>query len=1116
MTKNLYSPSMLKKFLSCKYIIFNEVNEKKLGLKRREIGLSDALRMEKGNLHEERYFQELKRKHKKVIDLKELDITREEKFSKTLEYIKEGYDVIHGGYLKYQEWIGEFDFLIKATNQNSKLGNYNYEVADTKNSIRPKVDHVAQIAMYAYMLEPAQGVLSKNFYIILRDDNVEVVPLKYVNEFFKYNKDRYEKFLKNELDTVKPEKCSHCPICDWLDVCEKKWKDDDHLNQVGGINKNYIKKLVNVKIDTATKLANLDDDKKIEDIKPHISKRLITQAKLQKEYERTGISVHKIYEENINNKKGFNLLPRPSESDIFFDFESVEDHVYLGGLEYLFGIYYKENKKEVFKPLWGHNRNEEKKNLINFFIFLKEHFEKYPQAKIYHYGSYEVTALNKLTSRHNINNDLMAHYLIEKKFVNLLNVIRQGVQISENSYSIKNIEKIYGFKRKGDVKKASISSDYYAKWTETNDQKLLDEIESYNYEDCVSTLKLLDWLLKIKPKNTEWLVPEKENVEDREFETNLKNANELLKNLQTKDAELKQVMLDILGFFRREQKSEWREHYERLEKTNEELIDDLECIGDMTLVGEPEKKVKSFIYTYTYENQEHKLRQGKKVTVLNHFIEGKTITSTIEDLDHVNRIIKLKRGVSSGSLGSNISIGPSSPTGILDLEKCTYKFIGDLVNGTNKFKAIIEILKKEIPDIKGIKHGDKILKTDNFENELPKILLNLNQSYLYIQGPPGSGKTYQAGNAIIELIKNKKKVGITGNSHKVIHNLIKRVEEFAVEKNVKFKGLKAGRKDDPETVYESDFFETSSTKTKFTNAVDIEDNEYFLFAGTKFHFSSIDYDQKLDYLFIDEAGQLSISDLVAIGIVSKNIVILGDQLQLSQPIKGAHPGKSGLSILDYLLENIDTIPDTKGVFLNKTYRLHPLINNFASENFYESRLICREENKNRKIHFNKDCMIQSEGIHYIPMHHKDNTQICTEEGEVVKKLFKQIIGLDFTDIDDKKRKLTIKDILVISPYNAQVNYLLSILEKGARVGTIDRFQGQEAVVNIISFTSSDTDSITRNKEFFFSRNRLNVAITRAQCASILLLNPNLVDFYPTTIDQVKLLNNFYKIIGFRS
>ena len=255
--------------------------------------------------------------------------------------------------------------------------------------------------------------------------------------------------------------------------------------------------------------------------------------------------------------------------------------------------------------------------------------------------------------------------------------------------------------------------------------------------------------------------------------------------------------------------------------------------------------------------------------------------------------------------------------------------------------------------------------------------------------------------------------------------------------------------------------------------------------------------------------------MISLGGIAKNIVLVGDPQQLGSVISGNHPNKSGKSVLDYLLENKDTISSEKGVFLNKTFRLHPNINAFISPNFYENRLLADPNNINRKIEYRSDCMIESEGIHTILMDHTDRSQTSIEEYEVIKKLMKQLIGCKFTDYDKSQRKLTIEDILIVSPYNAQVNFLAARLDKGARVGTIDRFQGQEAPVSIISMTSSSVEDLPRNKTFFFNRNRLNVAISRAQCSSVILFNPKLLETAPNDYEEFKLINNFHKLLDYR-
>ena len=1119
--KNLYSPSMLKSYLSCKYTIFNEVNEKKLSLKKIELSKNDQLRLEKGNIHEKNYLKELRKKYKKVIDLKNSDLTNEEKVPKTIQAMKEGWEVIHGGYLKRGKWRGEFDFLIINKNLKSKFGDYSYEVIDTKNSKKPKTDHIIQLGMYTYMLEETQGVLPKRFTIVLKDMIEENVQVNQVNEFFKTHRENYEKFVSNGIDKTKPEKCEFCQICSWQEECEKIWIKEDNLNQVGGLTKVHLKKLLQLKIDTATKLSKQDPKKNLKGFREEISYKLITQAKLQKEYEKTNVPIHQPNPRNLNGIKGFNSLPEPSACDLYFDIESVEDHIYPGGLEYLLGIYYIENDKEKFKALWSHNKEDEKQNVINFFEFTKSHFEKYPSSKIYHYGSYEITALMKLTSLHKVKGIEYDQYLRSFKFVNLLNVNKQGLLISENSYSLKNVEKFYNFTREGDVQKGDVSQEYYSEWIETQDQNFLDEIESYNKQDCQSTYGLHKWLLKEKPSETSWFAPELQDnvIELKDWEVDMLAYQKKVEKSKIKNPKLKQLMSDIIGFYNREDKPAWREFFYRRTKSHEELMEDPECIGNMVLTGKPTPDKQSLIYSYKFEDQDFKLRKSKRVIIANNDDhEQKDSAGTIIDVDYKKKEVLLKRGKRSGILPSLLSIGPEKPRDATNLIKNTYRFIDTLINQETTYQSLINFLEKKHPKIKGTKEGDKIISSEEFEKEIPKIISNLENSYLYIQGPPGTGKTYQAANAILELLKQNKKIAITGLSHKVIHNLLQRIEKIAVDEQFEFKGFKRGNLEDDDTIFNGEFIKTYSKDPVFMDALKEKDTGY-IFAGTKFHLASSYYDQAIDYLFIDEAGQVSLADLISIGNIAKNIVLIGDQNQLGQPIKGTHPNDSGQSILDYLLEGRDTIPEDRGIFLNKTYRLHSTINNFISSNFYEERLICDEGTDKRIIHFTKKNKIKKSGIHYIEMDHKNNVQTSIEEFEVVRDLIKDMVGLEFDD-KGSKRKLTIEDFLIISPYNTQVNMLISKLEEAKiynpKVGTIDKFQGQQAPITIISMTSSDSDSLPRNKEFFFDRNRLNVAISRAQVASIILFNPNLLDNSPKDLNQIKLMNNFFKLLNYKS
>ena len=308
---------MLKSYLSCEYIVYNEKNEKDLKLIRKERSVSDVARLNKGNEHEKIVFNELKKKFKNITDIKNKKISREEKISETLKAMKEGVDLIYGGFLNYNEWMGEFDFLIKDPTIKTEFGGYGYEIVDAKNTTKPKTDHIVQLGMYSLMLEHHQKQMPQYVSIALKDNITERIKTSEIYEFFNYNKDKYEEFLQKKINKTKPVKCSFCSFCDWEEECEKIWIKEDNINQVAGINSSQIKRLAKLEIETLSDLAKQNPLKRHGDLRIETTSKLIEQAKLQHNYLKNNKRDLKLIENNPNLLRGFNLLPKPSDGDIF-------------------------------------------------------------------------------------------------------------------------------------------------------------------------------------------------------------------------------------------------------------------------------------------------------------------------------------------------------------------------------------------------------------------------------------------------------------------------------------------------------------------------------------------------------------------------------------------------------------------------------------------------------------------------------------------------------------------------------------------------------------------------------------------------------------------------------
>jgi uncharacterized protein len=380
-----------------------------------------------------------------------------------------------------------------------------------------------------------------------------------------------------------------------------------------------------------------------------------------------------------------------------------------------------------------------------------------------------------------------------------------------------------------------------------------------------------------------------------------------------------------------------------------------------------------------------------------------------------------------------------------------------------------------------------------------KAISNLRQSHLLVQGPPGAGKTYLSATAIVTLLKHGRRVGVSSNSHKAINRLLEEVSAHARDRKLPLRAVKKCSKE--------------AHQCHAPGVTNVDENEdvagdYNLIAGTAWLFARPEMDQTLDYLFIDEAGQVSLGNLIAMGLAARNLVLVGDQMQLAQPIQGTHPGESGRSALEFLLKDQATVPPERGVFLDVTRRMHPDVCRFISEAVYEGRLHSYPDTASRVLVLRSgaDPALKPSGLSFVPVTHAECRQKSEEEGARILKLFTNLLKQRWIDDEGAERLLTIDDILVVTPYNMQVNLLQAMLPAGARVGTVDKFQGQQAAVVILSMTASSAEDIPRGMEFLYSRNRLNVAVSRAKSLAIIVASPLLLEAPCSSVEQMGLVN----------
>jgi superfamily I DNA and/or RNA helicase len=388
-------------------------------------------------------------------------------------------------------------------------------------------------------------------------------------------------------------------------------------------------------------------------------------------------------------------------------------------------------------------------------------------------------------------------------------------------------------------------------------------------------------------------------------------------------------------------------------------------------------------------------------------------------------------------------------------------------------------------------------------NTANRIVLALEDSVFAIQGPPGSGKTFTGARMICELVKLGKRIGVAALSHKVIRKLLDDVVAAAHE--MSFEGVrcldrdKEGEESESVAVARVDNDEVwDALATGKANVV----------GGTSWLWSPEKAFESVDVLFIDEAGQMSLADVLAVSQVAKKLVLLGDPQQLERPTKGSHPDGAEKSALEHLLDGRKTIPADMGFLLPETWRLHPKVCGYTSEFFYDDRLRSHPISQSRVLEGHD--WLKGAGLWFVPVEHEGSRNSSAEEVEVVARIVEGLLKPNvkwFYSAGNSRRLKEEKDILIVAPYNAQVADLSARLPK-MRIGTVDKFQGQEAPVVIYSLTTSSPEDAPRGMEFLYSLNRLNVATSRAMTAVILVGSPKLFEPECRTPRQMQLANAF--------
>lgn len=1113
----LYSASDIVNYIECDHLTTLDLIDLETPLMRTADSEQAQLIQAKGYAHEADFLELLKVRYTSVIDINQVGNTREQKVAATIQAMRDGYEIIFQATLLDGCLIGHADFLRKVS-RPSELGDWSYEVLDTKLARSEKAKFIIQLGFYSAMVGKVQGLDPVQMHVILGDRTEVAYRYADYSRYLNLVTKRFLDRVKGKVLDTYPVPCEKCDQCKWSGLCEDQRFKDDHLSHVASISGLQVKKLQSAGVMTLEALGSLPAETRIPKMTAETIDKLHKQARLQLLARQSGENQLELLQQEDGVVRGFARLPRPDVGDLFFDMEG--NPLEEGGLEYLFGLYFFQNGKPEFKAFWGHNRAEEKLAFEAFMDFMTAWLRQYPVAHIYHYAHYEQTALKKLMSLHGTREAEVDNLLRLQKMIDLYKVVREGIRVSEPRYSIKNLEHFYLERRTAEVTNAGASIVYYERWKETGDSQLLKDIEDYNFDDVRSTYELQQWLLSLRPKSLPWAhsaghgvevdTPEVGVLTEEEkrlipYREKLIDALPMDRTAWGMREHLRELTYQLLDFHRRAAKPAWWAMFSRMEMTEDELLDDGECLAGLIPDSNnpPKLDKRSTIYTYIFPEQSSKLKTG----------DGATITQTCEGVrdlhvDEENRRVSFKRTNGKEPLPIHICLGPGMPVSTKALTEAVFRF-GDSINEDNgKYLAIEAMLSQSLPKIHGTEAGTPIVPINS--ESLPQIIeaiSNLDKSYIFVQGPPGTGKTYTGSHVIVALLKKGFRVGVSSNGHKAINNLLQGIVKVAKEQDYVFRGAKKSTNGKVDSHFDGDYIDDVFNNEEIWSSFG-EAYEYRLVAGTAWLFADSEMDQQLDYIFVDEAGQVALANLVAMGTSAKNIVLLGDQMQLGQPIQGVHPGRSGESSLEYLLNGMATIPPERGIFLGTTWRMHPNVCQFISDAVYDGRLKPEPNNAKQMLiisEYAHPALIPA-GIRYVPIEHDACSQRSQEEADLVLELMNSLLKQRYVDKRGLEHPMTLNDILVVAPYNMQVNLLKKVLPEGARVGTVDKFQGQEAEAVIVSMATSSGEYLPRFIEFLYSKNRLNVAISRAKCLAIFIANPALMTIRCSTPEEMALVN----------
>ena len=1048
------------------------------------------------------------------------------------------------------EFVGFADFLVRGADNR-------WIVQDTKLARHARVTALMQLAAYVDQLDQLGVPRSGHVELLLGDGTTSTHQTRDILPVFELRRARLRALIADrdlaagadgapiawgdDRGALRIMACGRCATCD-AEVVQHR-----DLLLVAGMRPVQRERLRAEAIDTIDDLASANRPPARMSADTFASLR--TQARLQLESPAGGTTAEPSVETTdappapaaptyeVFFPTALGALPRPDHGDLFFDFEG--DPLYIEGastdlgIDYLFGWV---DTREQYTPLWAHTFADEKRALETFLDFVNLRRTHHPAMHIYHYAPYETTHLQAMAAKYGVREADVDRLLRDGVFVDLYPIVRRALRVGSRSYSIKKLEPLY----MGDEVRTSD--------VQKGDDSIVRYVEAREFEEA-GTRRPLARSSTTSPTTTAMTASRRcasaiGSSSGRASPTCARPSTRprpsgctshpraprrwgALPTHETEEraAEALRLAAAAIDYYPREAKTFWATHFLRLQ----EPVSVWEETRDVVVVDADRSRILT-----DWHMPEGARTERRIVELRGELAPGTRLTTgsspfalydnpppfpaeshprwihaarTIRVVDLIDDGVIVEENAIQGFTWSvlPIALTPPSPPMAGSQQGAIDEWADAVIQAAPTFPTdpATDLLLRRPPRTGSGRlargSGDRVA-------DIVQTIADLDHSYLAIQGPPGTGKTYVGSHVVARLVAERGfRVGIVAQSHAVVENMLDRIVDAGLAKEHVAKATKGAP-----TGSESFTVIPKNGVAAFTG----EQAGGYVVGGTAWDLAHAGRIPRgsLDLLVVDEAGQFSLASTIAVSVAASRLLLLGDPQQLPQVSQGTHPEPVDTSALGWVMDGAAVIAEDRGYFLAETRRMRPEVAEPVSQLAYEGKLEAHECTSGRVLADTQPGLIP------VPLTHTGNATQSAEEAEVVVTLVRDLVGRAWSaDADVHPRPLLASDIIVVTPYNAQQVLVEEALTAAGfsetPVGTVDKFQGQEAAVAIVTLAASSGRDAPRGLEFLLLQNRLNVAVSRAQHTAYVVYSTGLLDDLPRTPDGVTRLSAFARLIG---